>query len=624
MGMEWAWLLPALCIGAFGVIALLGRQLGGAGSAALAVGAIATAFALFWFVTADHLDSGAAVFSRVWFDAGDARVLLGMNVDQLAIIMLGLVTAVSLAVQVYSLRYMSGDPRFGWYFGLHSLFAAAMLGLVLANNLLTFYFVWELVGLGSYLLIGFWHERRPAAEAAKKAFITTRIGDVALLSGILLLFKVTGTFEMDEIFAQAAAGDISATSLNLSAALIFIGAAGKSAQFPFHVWLPDAMEGPTPVSALIHAATMVAAGVYLVARMMPLFDAAPGVLLFVSYIGLTTAFIGASLALVQNDIKKVLAYSTISQLGFMMLALGSLGLAAGIFHLLAHGFFKALLFLCAGSVIHAMHEKQDIREMGGLRTRMPFTYVAFVLATFALVGIFPTSGFFSKDEVLVAVLDGRGAVWYVAGLVAAGMTALYIGRLLFMVFSGQPRSDEAQTAHESPPAMVLPMLALMVPAAGLGLLALSWGDYGGFGTFLFFAPEGPHGYELRGWVFWPAFALAYVALAAGRLLYFRPRGLAPSIVQSRLPWLYHFLEKKLYMDHAYQWTVDRVVMVVSGATAWFDRKVVNNAGVDGSGKLTVMSGHLLRYHETGLVSNYVWAIAASATLILVVVVAVAA
>ena len=624
MGMEWAWLLPALCIGAFGVIALLGRRLGGAASAALAVAAIAAAFALFWLVTSDHLDSGPAVFSRVWFDAGDARVRLGMNVDQLAIIMLGLVTAVSLAIQVYSLRYMAGDPRFGWYFGLHSLFAAAMLGLVLANNLLVFYFVWELVGLGSYLLIGFWYERRSAAEAAKKAFIVTRVGDVALLSGILVLFRVTGTFEMDEIFAQARAGEISATSLNLSAALIFVGAAGKSAQFPFHVWLPDAMEGPTPVSALIHAATMVAAGVYLIARMLPLFDQAPGVLLFVSFIGLTTAFIGASLALVQNDIKRVLAYSTISQLGFMMLALGSLGLAAGIFHLLAHGFFKALLFLCAGSVIHAMHEKQDIREMGGLRNRMPITYVAFFVAAFALIGIFPTSGFFSKDEVLVAALDGRGAVWYVAGLVAAGLTALYVARLLFLVFSGQPRSEEARTARESPPLMVLPMLALMVPAAGIGLLALSWGDYGGFGTFLFFAPDGPHGFELRAWVFWPAFILSYVVLLAGRLLFFRPEGLAPSIVQSRLPGLYRFLENGLYLDHVYQWVVDRIVLTLSAATAWFDRRVVNDAGVDGPGKVTVWSSFVLRYHETGIVSNYVWAIAASGTLILVVVVAVAA
>jgi NADH-quinone oxidoreductase subunit L len=343
------------------------------------------------------------------------------------------------------------------------------------------------------------------------------------------------------------------------------------------------------------------------------------VLLFVSFIGLTTAFIGAALALVQNDIKRVLAYSTISQLGFMMLALGSMGLAAGIFHLLAHGFFKALLFLCAGSVIHAMHEKQDMREMGGLRNRMPITYVAFFVAAFALIGIFPTSGFFSKDEVLVAVLEGRGALWYVAGLVAAGLTALYVARLLFMVFSGKPRCEEARTAHESPLLMLLPMLALMVPAAGLGLLALSWGDFGGFGTFLFFAPEGPHGFELRGWVFWPAFTLSYVGLLAGRFLFFRSEGLAPSIVQSRFPRLYRFLENGLYIDRAYQWIIDRVVLTFASATAWFDRHVVNNTGVDGPAKVTVWSSFLLRHHETGLVSNYVWAIAASATLILVVV-----
>ena len=618
MGMEWAWLLPAVCAGAAVAIVVAGRVLPGKGGV-LAILAVGTAFALFWFVTADLLKDGAGSFERTWFEAGDTRIPLGMTVDALAIIMLGLVSAVALAVQVYSLGYMRGDARFGWYFAVHSLFAAAMLGLVLADNLLVFYVLWELVGLGSYLLIGFWYERRSAAEAAKKAFITTRIGDVALLTGILVLFKVTGTFSMSEIFAQAEAGEISRTSLNLSGALIFLGAAGKSAQFPFHVWLPDAMEGPTPVSALIHAATMVAAGVYLVARMAPLLVFAPGVLDFIAYVGLVTAFLGGVLALVQNDIKRALAYSTISQLGFMMLALGGIGFAAGIFHLLTHAFFKALLFLGAGNIIHDTHEEQDMRKLGGLRRRMPFTYVMFVVASFALIGLFPMSGFFSKDEILVA-LDGRNTAWYAAGLTASALTALYSARILFMTFSGRPRSEAAEKAHESPISMLLPMFLLMVPAAGLGLLALPWGGYEGIGSFLVFPPGGAHDYEFHGSIFWPSLAIAWVMFGVGRLLYFRRGGLAPSLVQVRFPRLYQALENKLYIDHAYQWTVDHVVLVFSRFIALFDRQMVNDTAVDGTGRITILSGRVLRSTQTGFVSNYVLTVALSAFVIILVVI----
>ena len=618
LGMEWAWLLPAICAGAFVAITLVGRWLPGRG-APLAIAAVATAFALFWFVANDVVDLGPGMFERTWFQAGDAHIALGMTVDQLAVIMLGLVTAVSLAVQVYSLAYMRGDSRFGWYFAVHSLFAASMLGLVLADNLLVFYVVWELVGLCSYLLIGFWWERRSAAEAAKKAFITTRIGDVALLSGILLLFKVTGTFELSEIFRQASAGEISHTAINLSTALIFVGAAGKSAQFPFHVWLPDAMEGPTPVSALIHAATMVVAGVYVIARMAPLLVFAPGVLDFIAYTGLVTAFLGGVLALVQNDLKRALAYSTISQLGFMMLALGGLGFTAGIFHLLAHAFFKALLFLGAGSIIHAMHEEQDMRKMGGLSRRLPVTYVTFVVASFALIGLFPMSGFFSKDEILVALND-RNSLWFVAGLAASALTALYTARMLFMAFSGKPRSEAAERAHESPITMLAPMAALAVPAAGLGLLALPWLDFDGIGSFLFFPPGGAHGYEFTASVFWPSLVVAWAMFILGRALFVRGDGLAPSLVQARFPTLYRALEQRLYFDHVYQWVVDHVVLVFSRFIALFDRHVVNDTAVDGVGKATALSARLLRYHQTGLVSNYVLAVAVSLFIILLIVI----
>ncbi|MSQ22930.1 MAG: NADH-quinone oxidoreductase subunit L, partial [Dehalococcoidia bacterium] len=419
--MEWAWLAPVFSFAAFGLIVLLGRYLPGKG-AFLAILAIGGAFAVFWFVLADFLGQGVGTypFDRTWFEIGDATgdkaIQWGMTIDPLSLVMLGLVSFVALLVQLYSVGYMAGEARFGWYFAAHALFAAAMLTLVLADNFLLLYIAWELVGLGSYLLIGFWYERRSAAEAAKKAFITTRIGDVGLLIGILILFKATGTFQMSAIFAEAGklvAGEpslLTHSSVTLSAILIFIGVMGKSAQFPLHVWLPDAMEGPTPVSALIHAATMVAAGVYLVARAFPLFEASPAALMVVTIIGLITAGMAATMALVMTDLKRVLAYSTISHLGFMILALGAGSVGAAIFHLVVHAFSKALLFLGAGSVMHGA-DKTDIREMGGLRHRMPVTAYTFAIGALSLAGFPLLSGFFSKDEVLLAVLDGRGPIF---------------------------------------------------------------------------------------------------------------------------------------------------------------------------------------------------------------------
>ena len=330
--MEWAWLIPALSFIAFPIIAIFGRFLPGKGSY-LAILAIAAGFVLFWFVAIDRIDQGATgldVFTQKWFQAGSTTLTWGIIVDPLTIVMLGLVTFVALMVQVYSIGYMKGDPRYGWYFALHSLFAASMLALVLADNFLLLYVAWELVGVCSYLLIGFWYEKQSAAEAAKKAFITTRLADVALLVGILLLFKTVGTFSMTETFHQAEllmAGQeslLSSGTAMAAALLLFVGAMGKSAQIPFHVWLPDAMEGPTPVSALIHAATMVVGGVFLVARTFTLFEAAPDALLVVAIIGLVTTLLTATMALAATDLKRILAYSTVSHLGLMMLSLGRL------------------------------------------------------------------------------------------------------------------------------------------------------------------------------------------------------------------------------------------------------------------------------------------------------------
>ena len=467
IGIEWAWLIPALSASAFFLIVVFGRFLPGQG-AFISVSAIFLGFLLFWFVLLDLLAQGAGSFSLNWLSVGDTTITWGMDVDRLSVTMLGLVTFVALVVQVYSLEYMRGEPRFGWYFAVHGLFAAAMLALVLADNLLFLYISWELVGLGSYLLIGFWYERRSAAEAAKKAFVTTRIGDVGLLIGIILLFKATGTFEISTILHQGVQGGISQGTLNAAAFLIFLGAMGKSAQFPFHVWLPDAMEGPTPVSALIHAATMVAAGVYLVARMLPLFEMAPTVLLIVAGVGLFTFIFAGTLALVMTDLKRILAYSTISHLGLMMLSLGALGLAAAIFHLVAHGIAKALLFLAAGSVTHSLHDETDIRRMGGLRKHLPITSIAFVIGALSLAGVAPLSGFFSKDEVLLAVLDHRNPVFIVLTLTALVLSALYMARVTLIVFFGGMRAEN-ERAHESPLAMTAPLILLALFALALGV-----------------------------------------------------------------------------------------------------------------------------------------------------------
>ena len=468
IGLQWAWLAPAACVGAFTALALFGRYLPWKGPY-IAIGAIGFGFVLFWFLLNDLLNGAAREFSATWFEAGGGVFDLGMTIDPVAMVMMGVITFVSLLVQIYSLGYMRGESRLAWYFAVHSLFVASMLGLVLSNNLLVLYVGWELVGICSYLLIGFWYERRSAAEAAKKAFITTRIGDVGLLVGILLLYNKLGTFHIPTILEAVEAGELSSGVMTLSAILIFLGAMGKSAQFPLHVWLPDAMEGPTPVSALIHAATMVVAGVYLVARMLPLFEAAPAVSELVIAIGLITAVMGATMALSSTDLKRILAYSTVSQIGFMMLALGHGALAAAMFHLATHALFKALLFLGAGNVLHAVgeHSDVDIRRLGGLRSRMPVTSVVFVIAALALSGIPPLSGFWSKDEILQGIWKDGNLATLVITIGAFFLSALYMTRLCWLVFFGKLK-PENEAAHEAP-------FVMTGPIALLGLLTLVFG-----------------------------------------------------------------------------------------------------------------------------------------------------
>ena len=614
--MQLAWLIPTLSAASFVVVALGGRWLPGRG-AFVSILAMAAGFALWLVALADMLGSGQSVVSYgvAWLTAGGTTIGWGVYIDRLAIVMLGLVTFVALLVQVYSLEYMRGDSRFGWYFAVHSLFGAAMLALVLADNLLFLYIAWELVGLGSYLLIGHWWERRSAAEAAKKAFITTRIGDVGLLIGIILLFRATGTFDISDIIAAAQSGAIGQGTLTASALLLFMGAMGKSAQFPFHVWLPDAMEGPTPVSALIHAATMVAAGVYLVARMLPLFELAPVVMLVVAVIGLITFLYAGTLALVMTDIKRALAYSTISHLGLMMLSLGAFGLAAAIFHLVAHGVSKAMLFLGAGSVMHGMREETDMRLMGGLRHTMPLTALTFILGAAALAGIAPLSGFFSKDEILVAVLEHRNPVFTALTLAGVVLSALYMARMVWLTFLGSPRSTDAEHAHESPALMTVPLLLLVIFALTLGAVAIDWGS--AYHGFAYWMTEGQEKFHLVPWLTVASLALALGGVAIGWHVYGRREYATQPhhAIASRFPAILRILLNKYYMDDLYQWIIDRIALAFSRFIALFDRVVVNDRGVDGAALSVRLTGWWLRLTQTGRLYNYGAAMAAGAVVL---------
>ncbi len=617
-----AWLIPAIPALAFAVLLLFGKYLPRRGDW-LAVGAIGASFVLFFPILVDLLDKlndpnfqelGRSGIDWVKFSlpAGpDFELRLGFQVDPLAIVMLAVVTFVGLMVQVYSTGYMKGDRRYGWYFAAISLFVAAMLTLVLADNFLLLYVAWEGVGLGSYLLIGFWHEKRSAAEAAKKAFVTTRIGDVGLLIGIILLWREAGTFDMSEIFEFARGGGYSAEYLTTAVLFLFAGAVGKSAQFPLHVWLPDAMEGPTPVSALIHAATMVVAGVYLVARAMPLFaEADPVALNVVTALGLTTVMISALMGLVATDIKQVIAYSTINSLGLMMVALGSQSVSAAMLYLLAHGFFKALLFLSAGSVIHAT-ERQEVGELGGLSRRMPVTATVFALGAMSMAGLVPLSGFWAKDEILNVAGDNQNFVVYGLLMLSVFITALYMMRVTVLTFFGEPRDREAQEqAHDAEPVMTLPLVLLATGTVIAGFAAFdgvgeALGFPGGIAKFVFV--EEPEAFHFP----WDVAVLSTLAagagLAAGLFIWSGAAEPARRAGEA-FPLAYRVLKRKFYMDDIYQWGIDRVVLVLGGILAWFDRNVVNDTGVDGAGGLGVLSGWGMKFLETGKLPNYAMAI----------------
>jgi NADH-quinone oxidoreductase subunit L len=635
--MSEAWVLPAIPAAAFAALLVFGAYLPRRGDW-LAIGAMAATFVLFFPVLSDLLDvAGDEAFHGVssgtdWLEfplpgGGEFVLRLGFFVDQLAIVMVGVVSFVALMVMVYSVGYMKGDARYGWYFAAMSLFVAAMLTLVLADNLLLLYGAWEGVGFCSYLLIGFWHEKRSAAEAAKKAFITTRIGDVGLLIGIIMLWREAGTFDISEIFEFAEGGGYRSEYLTTAVLFLFAGAVGKSAQFPLHVWLPDAMEGPTPVSALIHAATMVVAGVYLVARMLPLFLLADDIALnVVTAIALITVMMSATMGLVATDIKRVVAYSTINSLGLMMLALGSGSVTAALLYLLAHGFFKALLFLACGSVIHAT-EKQEVGELGGLAEKMPVTAWVFAIGALSMAGIIPLSGFWAKDEVLNVAGDHQNFAVYGLMMLSVFITALYMTRLTILTFLGSPRDREAHRhAHDAEPVMTVPLLLLAALSVVSGFVVFdgvgeALGLPGGFGEFVYLdEPEAFH---------FPWDVAALSTLAAGAGVYFGWRIWSGEAAPARrlgelFRPAYVVLQRRYFMDDLYQWAIDRVVLVLGGIVAWFDRNIVNDTGVDGSGALGVFAGFELKFLETGKLPNYALAIVSGVIVVAIVFMAVRA
>lgn len=582
---DYAWLIPLFPLVSFLLLIVFGKKIR-EGSSVLGIFFTFLSFISAVVVLIERFSSEAVKHKWVWLRVGDIDISFGFEVTALGALMLFIVTLVSFLVHVYSKGYMKGDNRLPTFYAYLGLFTFAMLGLVISTNLLQLYIFWELVGLGSFLLIGFYFFKEEAKAAAKKAFIMTRIGDVGLFIGMILIFWHAGSFEYDAIFKAIHTGDLSPSMITITAILIFIGAMGKSGQFPLHTWLPDAMEGPTPVSALIHAATMVAAGVYLVATMFPLFSASAVAMQTVAIVGAFTAIFAASIGLVQTDIKRVLAYSTVSQLGYMMLALGSAGYVAGIFHLTTHAFFKALLFLAAGSVIHAVHT-QNINKMGGLQKKMKVTGALFLIGTLAISGVPLLSGFFSKDEILAAAWMNGNYFLFVLAVIAAFLTAFYMFRLYFLVFTGETKTKEE--VHESPRTMTYPMIVLGVLAVVAGYINTPW-----FGTFLGDWLTKDIGFQVKEvhgpvWIMVVATLVSFVGIALAYFIYGK-KSISRDWADGEGTPLYNLLKEKYYVDELYNVTVLPIMKGIAHVLRLFEVYVVEGIAVLIAGLVKGMSG----------------------------------
>jgi NADH-quinone oxidoreductase subunit L len=617
-------IIPGLPLAAVALNLLLGDRLGKRGTAWLSCGAVIAAFAL--SVRAVLALAGLPEHERrltemawTWMRVGDFTANVSFLLDPLSAVMVLVVTGVGSLIHVYATGYMSHDRSFRRFFLYLNLFMFAMLTLVLADNYLLMFVGWEGVGLCSYLLIGFWVERPAAAQAGKKAFIVNRIGDFGFMLGAFMLVAATGSLDYERVFAAAphafAAGG---TAITIAALLLFVGATGKSAQIPLFTWLPDAMEGPTPVSALIHAATMVTAGVYMVARSHVLFELAPVAMQVVAVIGAATALMAATIGLAQNDIKRVLAYSTVSQLGYMFMACGVGAFGAGIFHVMTHAFFKALLFLGAGSVIHALSDEQDLRRMGGLAPKLPWTHATMATATLAICGVPLLSGFFSKDEILhSAFASGHYGIW-LAGLVGAAMTAFYMTRLYVLAFRGPSRlTHEAEHhLHESPPSMIAPLVVLAFLSVVGGWVGLPFQE-GGHAFARWLAPvleAGGHGdghggghHAVARGVEWLLLLLSVGVAGAGIFLALRSYLWTPALataLRERFAGVHRLLEHKYWVDEAYDAVFVRPFVRIS-EWLWrvWDARVVDGL-VNGVGTTLEGGSAFLRVFQTGFVGTY--------------------
>ena len=614
--MEYTILILLLPLASFLVLGLAGMKMrpaaaGAVGTAVLAVVALLSYWTAFEYFSAGR--DAAGVFptlipwNAVWLPIGGAlHIDLGILLDPISVMMLVVISTVSLMVHIYSLGYMKGERGFQRYYAFLSLFTMSMIGLVVATNIFQMYLFWELVGVSSYLLIGFYYTKKEAVAASKKAFIVTRFADLGFLIGILIYGYYAGTFSFTpETHALVAAGAM----IPLALGLMFVGGAGKSAMFPLHIWLPDAMEGPTPVSALIHAATMVVAGVYLVARMFPLFIGyAPEVLHWTAYIGAFTALYAAVVACVQSDIKRVLAFSTISQIGFMIVALGvctsadphtgGLGYMASMFHLFTHAMFKALLFLGAGCIIHAVHSN-EMSAMGGLRRYMPVTHATFLIACLAIAGIWPLSGFFSKDEILTACFAFSPVMgWVMTGI--AGLTAFYMFRLYYNIFWGRENRElhAAHRPHEAPLTMTLPLLFLSAVTCVAGFIP--------FGKLV--SSDGmPYTIHIDRSVAGVSLCVAAVAIALATWMYLRERQTVANALAARFRGLHKAAYHRFYIDEVYQFVTHRVIFAcISAPVAWFDRHVVDGL-MNMLARATNGAAYVIRDMQSGSVQRYcIW------------------
>ncbi|MCP4766962.1 MAG: NADH-quinone oxidoreductase subunit L [Gammaproteobacteria bacterium] len=627
------------------IAGFFGKQIGRSGAHCVTIIGVAVSFVLSLLVLKNVAIDGAAIYNQsvyTWMISDGIRFEVGFLVDGLTALMMAVVTAVSLMVHIYTIGYMHDDDGYQRFFSYISLFTFSMLMLVMSNNFLQLFFGWEAVGLMSYLLIGFWFKKETAIYANMKAFIVNRVGDFGFLLGIAVVLMFTGSLDYYEVFDRADSM-VTATMqvipgmdwsvITLACILLFIGAMGKSAQVPLHVWLPDSMEGPTPISALIHAATMVTAGIFMVARMSPLFELSDTALSFVIVIGATTALFMGLVGIVQNDIKRVVAYSTLSQLGYMTVALGASAYSAAIFHLMTHAFFKALLFLAAGSVIIAMHHEQDIRKMGGLKKYMPWTYWVSLVGSLALIGFPGTSGYFSKDAILIATANAD--VWgagYANFAVTIGVfiTAFYSFRMFFLVFHGKERMDEhtREHLHETAPVVIVPLVLLAIPSAIIGWLTIDtvlfsdffdqaiiiYAEHGAMAAVAE-AFHGPASFVMHGFAGLPVYLAAAGVLSAW-FIYLKKPQLATSLRQ-RMEWIYQLLDNKYYFDRFNEIVFAGTARAV-GQVLWRigDALMIDGLIINGSARLVGWFAGVARHVQTGYLNHYAFAMITGLILLL--------